>query len=136
MASKETHGSGVPIQPSAKSSKAEPQINPDMEMGSLGNEGADQGKAELDIMQIARTGDIAAMEQLFEAKEFDATYCDDEGITALHVCFSNQPTLCHAMPHHVQPCHMTADLPVPLCSGPRSTTNMPCASSLSRTAPR
>lgn len=133
MASKETHGSGVPIQPSAKSSKAEPQVNSDMEMGSLGNEDADQGKAEMDIMQIARTGDIASMEKLFESKEFDATYCDDEGITALHVRSSSQPTLCHTTSSH---CNMTADLSVPPCSGPRSTTNMPCASSSSRTAPR
>lgn len=85
MASKETHGSGVPIQPAAKSTKAEPQVNSDMEMGSMGNDQAGQASEELDIMQIARTGDIPAMEKLFENKEFDATYSDDEGITALHV---------------------------------------------------
>lgn len=89
MASKETHGSGAPIQPSAKGSKAEPQVNSDMEMGSMGNDQADQAKAEMDIMQIARTGDIPAMEKLFENKELDATYSDEEGITALHVRSSN-----------------------------------------------
>lgn len=89
MASKETHGPGAPIQPPAKSTKAEPQVNSDMEMGSMGNDQAGQAKAEMDIMQIARTGDIPAMEKLFENKEFDATYCDDEGITALHVRSSN-----------------------------------------------
>lgn len=93
MASKETHGSGAPIQPSAKSTKAEPQVNSDMEMGAIGSDQADQAKAEMDIMQIARTGDIPAMEKLFENKEFDATYSDDEGITALHV---RPPNLCSA----------------------------------------
>jgi len=36
-------------------------------------------------MQVARVGDIAAMEKLFESGEFDATYADEEGITPLHV---------------------------------------------------
>lgn len=86
MASKETQGSDAPIQPSAKSAKAEPLVNSDMEMGALGNDhAAEETKAELDIMQFARTGDIPSMEKLFELKEFDATYCDEEGITALHV---------------------------------------------------
>ena len=38
-----------------------------------------------DIMQVARIGDMATMEKLFEKGEFDATYTDDEGITPLHV---------------------------------------------------
>lgn len=41
--------------------------------------------AQDDIMQIARVGDIPAMEKLFESSEFDATYTDGEGITPLHV---------------------------------------------------
>lgn len=41
---------------------------------------------EEDIMQLARLGDVPAMEKLFEDGKFDATYCDDEGITPLHVC--------------------------------------------------
>lgn len=86
MASKEAHGSGAPIQPASKGSKVEPQVNSDMEMGSLGNGNAEQANLEADIMQAARTGDIPAMERLFESKEYDATYSDDEGITALHVC--------------------------------------------------
>lgn len=85
MASKEAHGSGAPIQPASKGSKVEPQVNSDMEMGSVGNGHAEQANLEADIMQAARTGDIPAMERLFESKEYDATYSDDEGITALHV---------------------------------------------------
>lgn len=83
MATKEPHGSGVPIQPPAKSTKAEPQVNSDMEMGNLPNGNA-VNPAE-DIMQISRIGDIPAMEKLFQSDKYDATYSDDEGITALHV---------------------------------------------------
>lgn len=130
MASKETQGSGAPIQPSAKSAKAEPQVNSDMEMGALGNDHAEEPKAELDIMQFARTGDIPSMEKLFEDKEFDATYCDEEGITALHVRSSS-----HALSSHKSR-STTANLCALVNSGLRSTTNMPCASTSSKTAPR
>lgn len=85
MASKEAHGSGAPIQPTSKGSKVEPQVNSDMELGSLGKTSAEEATTEADIMQAARTGDIPAMEKLFESQEYDATYADDEGITALHV---------------------------------------------------
>lgn len=51
-----------------------------MEMGDLPVD-----EAQTDIMQIARVGDIAAMEKIFESGEFDATFTDDEGITPLHV---------------------------------------------------
>lgn len=83
----------MPIQPSAKSTKAEPQVNSDMEMSNVPNGNA-VNPAE-DIMQIARIGDIPAMEKLFQSEKYDATYSDDEGITALHVC-AIQPT--HACP--------------------------------------
>lgn len=91
MASKETHSSGAPIQPTPKSTKVDPQVNSDLELGSLPNgngsgNGKGDGEVDTDIMQIARIGDIGAMEALFETKEYDATYADDEGITALHVC--------------------------------------------------
>jgi hypothetical protein len=67
--------------PSSKSMAAAPKLNSEMEMGSLP---ADE-QAPDDIMQLARIGDVAAMEKLFESGDFDATYCDDEGITPLHV---------------------------------------------------
>lgn len=51
-------------------------------MGSLPGDGQGQ---EDDIMQVARIGDVPAMEKIFESGEFDATYHDDEGITPLHV---------------------------------------------------
>ena len=87
---------GPPIQPSSKSSAAAPMLNSEMELGTFAGGQAPQA-AENDIMQIARIGDIPAMERLFEAGTFDATHADDEGITPLHVCspllFSSLPPL-------------------------------------------
>jgi palmitoyltransferase len=51
-----------------------------MELGNMPGE-----PAQYDIMQMARIGDIAGMEKLFETGDYDATYSDDEGITPLHV---------------------------------------------------
>lgn len=53
-------------------------------MGNIA--GSDVPPPENDIMQLARVGNVPAMEKLFEEGEFDATYTDDEGITPLHVC--------------------------------------------------
>lgn len=38
-----------------------------------------------DIMQFARVGDIAAIQKLYDDGVYTPTYCDDEGITPLHV---------------------------------------------------
>lgn len=85
---------GPPIQPSSKSSAAAPMLNSEMELGTVAGGQAPQA-AENDIMQIARIGDIPAMERLFEAGTFDATHADDEGITPLHVRLS---ILCPRLP--------------------------------------
>lgn len=74
---------GVPTQPPSKAVAAAPKINSDdMEMGSLPSNAP---PAQVDIMQLARIGDITAMEKLFDVSEQDATYTDEEGITPLHV---------------------------------------------------
>ncbi|KAI0602944.1 hypothetical protein F4775DRAFT_5180 [Biscogniauxia sp. FL1348] len=90
------HGAsnGAPIQPSSKGNAATPKLNSqDMEMGNLS--GSDASPAEPDIMQIARLGDIPAMEKLFESSDFDATYTDGEGITPLHwSAINNQYGMC------------------------------------------
>ncbi|EDN10969.1 palmitoyltransferase akr1 [Histoplasma mississippiense (nom. inval.)] len=39
---------------------------------------------EEDIMQLARLGEIAAIQKLFESGKFNARYADEEGITPLH----------------------------------------------------
>lgn len=38
-----------------------------------------------DVMQLARMGEIGAMQNLFTAKRFTANHRDEEGITPLHV---------------------------------------------------
>ncbi len=78
----------APAQPSSKSSTAAPKLNHEMEMGNLPSD-----DVPVDIMQIARIGDIAAMEKLFESGDYDATYTDEEGITPLHVCPEQRTTL-------------------------------------------
>jgi hypothetical protein len=41
---------------------------------------------EEDIMQLARLGEVGAIQTLFESGRFNAKYKDEEGITPLHVC--------------------------------------------------
>jgi hypothetical protein len=40
---------------------------------------------EEDIMQLARLGEIGAIQKLFDSGKFDASYADEQGITPLHV---------------------------------------------------
>lgn len=87
-----------PIRLATKATAASPKLNKDnMEMGTVqpaADASAQQPTqpdvpAEDDIMQLARLGDVSAMEQLFAKGEHDATYTDDEGITPLHVSTHN-----------------------------------------------
>lgn len=71
---------GAPTQPPSKSDAATPKLNNELELGHMPG-----GTPQSDIMQMARIGDIAGMEKLFETGDYDATYTDDEGITPLHV---------------------------------------------------
>ncbi|KHN99763.1 Palmitoyltransferase AKR1 [Metarhizium album ARSEF 1941] len=101
-------GSARPIQFATKSSIAPPKLHNEMEMGSLASDGQavdDDAAAaisrEKDIMQLARIGDIVAMEKLFATGEFDATYTDDEGITPLHwAAINNQYAMCKFLIEH------------------------------------
>jgi len=50
---------------------------------------------EEDIMQLARLGEIGAIQKLFDSGKFDANYKDEQGITPLHVCMHfNCSTVC------------------------------------------
>jgi hypothetical protein len=40
---------------------------------------------EEDLMQLARLGEIGAIQKLFDSGKFDATFKDEQGITPLHV---------------------------------------------------
>ncbi|PSN69248.1 palmitoyltransferas-like protein akr1 [Corynespora cassiicola Philippines] len=51
---------------------------------------------EEDIMQLARLGEIAAIQKLFDSGRYDATYKDEQGITPLHwAAINNHYALCH-----------------------------------------
>jgi palmitoyltransferase ZDHHC13/17 len=71
--------------PNGKAAAAAPELSHDghVEMEDMGP--AQAVKPEEDIMQLARLGDIQGIEHLFDSGKFDATYCDEEGITPLHV---------------------------------------------------
>jgi hypothetical protein len=45
---------------------------------------------EEDIMQLARLGEIGAIQKLFDSGKFDATFKDEQGITPLHVWKHNK----------------------------------------------
>ncbi|KAL2123459.1 hypothetical protein VTJ04DRAFT_3914 [Mycothermus thermophilus] len=90
---------GAPAQPPSKSDTATPKLNNEVELGSLPSD-----PAQNDIMQMARIGDIAGMEKLFESGEYDATYSDDEGITPLHwAAINNQYAMCKWLIEHGAP---------------------------------
>jgi len=40
---------------------------------------------EEDIMQLARLGEVGAIQKLFETGKYDPNYKDEQGITPLHV---------------------------------------------------
>ncbi|CAI4217591.1 unnamed protein product [Parascedosporium putredinis] len=93
----------TPIRLSSKSAAAAPMLDREMELGALSGEATSPAAAgaaaapvpaENDIMQIARVGDVPAMEKLFESGDYDATYTDDDGITPLHwAAINNQRRL-------------------------------------------
>jgi hypothetical protein len=79
---------------------------------------------EGDIMQLARLGEIAAIQKLFDAGTFDATFADEQGITALHV----------RLPHSAYSLEAYTDCIFVYYSGPQLTTTTPSAISLSKAA--
>jgi hypothetical protein len=73
--------------PNGKAAAAAPKLTDDdhVELEDILPSGPELNPDE-DIMQLARLGDVPAIERLYESGKFDATYCDAEGITPLHVC--------------------------------------------------
>ena len=79
-------GAGPAQQP--KNGQPPPQGVEMKEMGAGGPE-QEQGRRipiEEDLMQLARLGEIKAIQKLFDAGTYDANSSDEQGITALHVC--------------------------------------------------
>ena len=81
---KENSNPAKTMMPSGKTAAASPKLSGDehVEMTDLPLSGPQEND---DIMQLARLGDIAAIQRLFDKGKFDAQYCDEEGITPLHV---------------------------------------------------
>ena len=83
-----------PSQPSSlmlagKGSALAPQLSVDdgnLELKTMHSaEGVSSERHDHDIMQLARLGDIPAIQKLYDDGIFTPSYCDDEGITPLHV---------------------------------------------------
>lgn len=73
------------LMPNGKAAAAAPKVSDDSHV-ELNDMGASNDAApERDIMHLARLGDIKGIESLYASGKFDASYCDDEGITPLHV---------------------------------------------------
>ncbi|KAL1592301.1 palmitoyltransferase akr1 [Paraconiothyrium brasiliense] len=65
------------------------------ELEEIGDKKADVPLEE-DIMQLARLGEISAIQKLFDSGKYDATYSDEQGITPLHwAAINNHYALCH-----------------------------------------
>jgi hypothetical protein len=85
----DTSAQGIsPIMLNGKASAAAPKLSDDEGNVEMENMLSGRPGAELDedIMQLARLGNIPAIQKLFDAEKFHPTYCDGEGITPLHVC--------------------------------------------------
>jgi palmitoyltransferase ZDHHC13/17 len=76
-----------PAVPNGKASAAPPKLTDEgVELKAIQNESRPKLPIEEDLMQLARLGEIGAIQKLFEKGKYSATYRDEEGITALHVC--------------------------------------------------
>ncbi len=75
-----------PMMPTGKAATAAPKLSEEdhVELTDMLPAGPEIVPEE-DIMQLARLGDIQGIEKLYESGKFDASYCDVEGITPLHV---------------------------------------------------
>lgn len=76
-----------PMGPNGKATAAAPKLSEDnnVELASMHKNDAETSPED-DIMQLARLGDVQSVERLFKEGKYDASYCDHEGITPLHVC--------------------------------------------------
>jgi palmitoyltransferase ZDHHC13/17 len=64
-----------------------PGTEQNVELADMGAKKASLAIEE-DIMQLARLGEIRAIQKLFDSGKFDASYADEQGITPLHVTHS------------------------------------------------
>ena len=83
-----TEPQSASVTANGRASAASP--NPPLEDVELKNVSHEDTKLPLpieeDLLQLSRLGEIGAIQKLFDSGKFKATYKDEEGITALHVC--------------------------------------------------
>lgn len=74
------------MMPNGKASAAAPKLSDDghVELSDMLPTGSEISPDE-DIMQLARLGDIQGIEKLLNSGKYGPLYCDEEGITPLHV---------------------------------------------------
>ncbi|KAK2807045.1 palmitoyltransferase akr1 [Emmonsiellopsis sp. PD_5] len=95
------NSSSTSLATAGKSSAAPPKLSTREDAVEMKDIRAEDGSAkpslpiEEDIMQLARLGEIGAIQKLFESGKFDPKYQDEEGITPLHwAAINNQYALC------------------------------------------
>ncbi|KAI9702573.1 MAG: palmitoyltransferase akr1 [Candelina mexicana] len=96
LPSKGTSGADGFTVPQGKAMAAAPKLSDEenMELKDI-PAGPDLVPIEEDIMQLARMGEVGAIQKLFETGKFDAKYQDGEGITPLHwAAINNQYAVC------------------------------------------
>lgn len=76
----------APTTPIGKSSVSEPKLSDTehVELSDFLSSGPETSRHE-DVMQLARVGDIQGIKKLYSNGSFNSSYCDEEGITPLHV---------------------------------------------------
>jgi palmitoyltransferase ZDHHC13/17 len=72
--------------PRGASPAAQPAENGHIELQQM-PPGKPNLPVEEDLMQLARLGEIKAIQKLFDSKKYSATYADEQGITPLHVSY-------------------------------------------------
>ena len=82
-----TKANNTSLMPNGKAAAATPKVSDDSHVELNDMSTLHDNAPEKDIMHLARLGDIKGIESLYASGKFDASYCDDEGITPLHVCF-------------------------------------------------
>lgn len=84
------------VNPDGKASVAAPKLSEDeqMELKDILPTGPEVSPDD-DIMHMARTGDVAGIQKLFDSGKYDASYADGENITPLHwAAINNQWAMC------------------------------------------
>jgi hypothetical protein len=76
--------SGPPMTSAAAQAEADGHTTGEHELDDMADKRPSL-PVEEDVMQLARLGEIGAIQKLFDSGRCDATFKDEQGITPLHV---------------------------------------------------